>query len=204
LKVKSILVVNNERRSKMVELKKVDAFSAARIYVLMILPLLLLGLLLNLAMMLAGADINPVEILLSFVQIIFIFISTFIGAKIYNFIVARVGGLEAELVSLESKLSEGRVGRMIEIKSFDIKSVVKVYGVLAAAVSLIFAIFALIAGVLANDMALVGLAIASPFIYIILGMILSALMGLIYNLVANKFGGVKIELAEKIEEDPIA
>lgn len=188
----------------MVELKKVDAFSAARIYVLMILPLLLLGLLLNLAMMLAGADINPVEILLSFVQIIFIFISTFIGAKIYNFIVARVGGLEAELVSLESKLSEGRVGRMIEIKSFDIKSVVKVYGVLAAAVSLIFAIFALIAGVLANDMALVGLAIASPFIYIILGMILSALMGLIYNLVANKFGGVKIELAEKIEEDPIA
>ncbi|PRX34772.1 hypothetical protein BX659_10287 [Orenia metallireducens] len=185
----------------MVELKKVDALSAAKVYVLTIMPFLLLGFLLNLTVVLAGGDVT--ELFLGLVQIVFAFIGTFIGAKIYNFLAARVGGLKAEVVSLESKLSEGRKERMIEVKSFDIKSIVKIYGAIAAAISLIFAIFALIFGILAGEMSLVSLAIVSPIIYIVLGIIFSALMGWIYNFVAAKLGGVKVELEGKIEEDSI-
>ncbi|OCL26368.1 hypothetical protein U472_10205 [Orenia metallireducens] len=187
----------------MIELKKVDAFSAAKVYLLTILPLLLFGFLLNLAVMLVEGGINLAEILMTIGQIIFAFIGTFISAKIYNFIADRFGGLKAEVISLDSKLSRGRKTRMIEVKRLDIKSIIKVYGIIAAAISLIFGLFTLLAGLLANDVALVGLGVVSPIIYIVFGVIFSAIVGWLYNFIAVKFGGVKVELEGKIEEDSI-
>jgi hypothetical protein len=197
------MLVKIGRRSKMIELKKVDAFSAAKVYLLTILPLLLFGFLLNLAVMLVEGGINLAEILMTIGQIIFAFIGTFISAKIYNFSADRFGGLKAEVISLDSKLSRGRKTRMIEVKRLDIKSIIKVYGIIAAAISLIFGLFTLLAGLLANDVALVGLGVVSPIIYIVFGVIFSAIVGWLYNFIAVKFGGVKVELEGKIEEDSI-
>src|SRR5262249_9458205 len=92
---------------------------------------------------------------------------------------------------------------MQQIKSVDVMSVAKVFGVMYGGIALIFIPFFLLAGVgtmFAGKQAAVGgvgfiiFALLAPFIYGAMGFIMGALMAWIYNLVAGRFGGIMIEL----------
>jgi len=100
---------------------------------------------------------------------------------------------------------------MQEIKRLNVLSVAKMAGITYGAISLLLIPFIFIfgvAGALANARAETGgaaggvavvimaiMALIFPVIYGLMGFLMGALMAFVYNLVAEKFGGVQFELS---------
>jgi hypothetical protein len=93
---------------------------------------------------------------------------------------------------------------MHRIKSVGVISCAKIMGVLYACMGLLFLPFAVLAGVAGmatqrTNSALGGVAflifgIAAPFIYGAMGFVMGAIGAWIYNLVAQRLGGIEIQL----------
>ncbi len=99
---------------------------------------------------------------------------------------------------------------MTEVKKIDVISLARIVGIIYLVIGLIagliFACFGLLALVSGIDDMGVGLGEAGimllgvcflPIFYGVIGFIAGAIIALIYNLVANRFGGVKFELVRK-------
>lgn len=100
---------------------------------------------------------------------------------------------------------------MQEIKRLDVFSVAKMAGITYGAISLLFIPFILVFGVVgafanargeaagaAGGVAVVVMVIMAllfPVIYGLMGFLMGALMAFVYNLVAEKFGGIQFELS---------
>ena len=93
---------------------------------------------------------------------------------------------------------------MNTIKRIDVRSSSKVHAGVMGLFGLIAGVLYFIAGLLgflfsgAIEGLIFGILslIFAPIIYILMGFVVGALVALVYNLVANKFGGIKIELAK--------
>lgn len=93
---------------------------------------------------------------------------------------------------------------MQQIRSVDVMSVAKVFGILYGGLALIFIPFFLLAGLGTmftgqKEAALGGvvimiLAVFIPVIYGAMAFVMGAFMAWIYNVIAKRFGGIKIEL----------
>jgi len=93
---------------------------------------------------------------------------------------------------------------MHQIKSVDVLSVAKILGVTYGCLALIFVPVALLAGMASlisgqKEGAIGGavflvFAIIAPVIYGAMGFLMGALMAWVYNLVAKRLGGIKLEL----------
>lgn len=94
---------------------------------------------------------------------------------------------------------------MAEVMSVDVASVAKILGAIYALFGLIIGFFitifsflgAVVAGGAAGTLGVIfgiGAIIFIPLFYGIMGLIVGAIMALVYNFVAKKFGGIKMEL----------
>lgn len=91
---------------------------------------------------------------------------------------------------------------MKEIKKIDPMSSGRLTGVLSAVMGIIFGIiYGLMIGIMAivsrqYALAIIGIVIliAAPIFYGLFGFLWGLFVAFIYNIIANKFGGIKIEL----------
>lgn len=91
---------------------------------------------------------------------------------------------------------------MVIIKKFDVMSLAKIQGVLMALMGIIiglfYAIFGTVMSVFAGAGGLAGFGILSiiifPILYGVIGFVGGALSAFIYNFVADKIGGIEMEL----------
>ncbi len=90
------------------------------------------------------------------------------------------------------------------IQRFGIGQTAKVMGVMYALMGLIFIPFLLLANAFAPGRSGfgVGLALAMPVLYGVVGAVFAALGCAVYNMVAGWIGGIEIELEEPILDEP--
>jgi hypothetical protein len=82
-----------------------------------------------------------------------------------------------------------------KIKSVDVKSVFRISVVLGAVAATIFALIAMIMSFIdGRYMEGLFMLIVLPIVYSIVGALLNAFMAKIYNIVAERVGGIEIEL----------
>ena len=86
---------------------------------------------------------------------------------------------------------------MKEIKRIDGKSVAKVQAVFMGVMATILAVFAGLGLIIAGDL-VAGLVtlVVLPIAYIVMGYVFGFALAFVYNLVAKKVGGVKIEIRD--------
>ncbi len=93
---------------------------------------------------------------------------------------------------------------MVRLRSVDVISCAKIYGILHMALGILFGLFFVCIGLVgfaanpgAQKLGMVGIlviAALSPFVYGALGFLVGALMALFYNWIASAVGGIKMEL----------
>jgi hypothetical protein len=94
---------------------------------------------------------------------------------------------------------------MFRLQSVGVMSVARTMAVIQGSISLIFVPFmviAALAGAFAgqgaeklSSLLFVGLAVLLPLVYAGMGFVMGAVMAVIYNLVAGKFGGIEMHFA---------
>lgn len=100
------------------------------------------------------------------------------------------------------------------IKKIDVGSAAKVYGltlgILGFVIGLIYAlIFSSISSIIGEEIPMAGaglglaLVIFIPIAYGVVGVVVGALGAVVYNFVANKFGGLEIEISNLHPTTPI-
>jgi len=93
---------------------------------------------------------------------------------------------------------------MVRLRSIDVLSCAKIYGIIHVAIGILIGLFLVVIGMIGLAAApgqqkygMIGMfffAAMSPFVYGAIGFVVGALMALFYNWVAAAIGGVKIEL----------
>lgn len=102
---------------------------------------------------------------------------------------------------------------MVRLRSFDVMSCAKIYGILHMAIGILVGLFLVVIGLVGfatasghQKFGMVGIiviAALSPFVYGIIGFILGAIGALLYNWVASAIGGIQMEL-EAVPERYVA
>jgi hypothetical protein len=95
---------------------------------------------------------------------------------------------------------------MIQLKKLGIGSVARTLGCIYGGIALVFAPFAILVGFASmmfgvRDQRLgggmiVAFAIAAPFFYGLVGALTGAIVAFVYNFIAEKFGGIELELTQ--------
>lgn len=93
---------------------------------------------------------------------------------------------------------------MVRLRSVDVISCAKVYGILHVAVGILIAVMFVFIGLIGfaaapgqQKLGMIGILIVAalaPFLYGAIGFVVGALMALFYNWVASTIGGIKMEL----------
>jgi hypothetical protein len=93
---------------------------------------------------------------------------------------------------------------MVRLRSVDVLSLARIYGILHMAIGVVVALFLVLIGLVGfaatpgqQKFGMIGVlvfAALSPFLYGLFGFIIGALMALLYNWVAGSVGGIKMEL----------
>jgi len=101
----------------------------------------------------------------------------------------------------------------VRLRSVDVLSCAKIYGILHMAIGVVVALFLVLIGLVGlaaapgqQKFGMIGVlvfAALSPFLYGLFGFIVGALMTLLYNWVAASVGGIKMEL-ESLTEPQVA
>jgi hypothetical protein len=95
---------------------------------------------------------------------------------------------------------------MIQLKKLGVGSVARTLGCIYGGLALLFAPFGILIG-LASMMfgvrdqwisggGMVAFAIAAPFFYGLLGALTGAIVAFVYNFIAERFGGIELELTQ--------
>ena len=93
---------------------------------------------------------------------------------------------------------------MVRLRSMDVVSCAKVYGIIHMVIGIVFGLFFVVIGLVGlasapgqGKLGMVGVLIVaalSPFVYGAIGFVIGALMALLYNWIAAVVGGIKVEL----------
>ena len=93
---------------------------------------------------------------------------------------------------------------MVRLRSVDVMSCAKVYGILHMAIGVLVGLFLVLIGLVGfaaapgrQKFGMIGMIVVaalSPFVYGVLGFILGAIGALFYNWVASAIGGIQMEL----------
>ena len=93
---------------------------------------------------------------------------------------------------------------MVRLRSVGVLSCAKVYGVIHAAIGIVFGVFFVLIGTVGlaaspaqPKLGMIGILIIaamSPFIYGAIGFVVGALGALLYNWIASSIGGIEMEL----------
>jgi hypothetical protein len=93
---------------------------------------------------------------------------------------------------------------MVRLRSVDVVSCAKIYGILHMAIGVVVGLLFVLIGLVGfaaapgqQKFGMIGVLIfaaLSPFLYGLFGFIVGAVMALLYNWVASAIGGIKVEL----------
>jgi hypothetical protein len=93
---------------------------------------------------------------------------------------------------------------MVRLRSLDVMSCAKIYGILHMAIGILMGLLFVVIGMIGlatapgqQKFGMVGVlvfAALSPFLYGAIGFVLGALMALFYNWIASAVGGIQMEL----------
>jgi len=93
---------------------------------------------------------------------------------------------------------------MVRVRSVDVISCAKIYGVLHVAIGVLVGLFFVLFGLIgfaaapgAQKLGMVGILVVaafSPFVYGAMGFVLGAIAALLYNWIASAIGGIQMEL----------
>ncbi len=184
----------------MIELKGIKALTLAKVYFLFSLFTSLVSLVFTLLL----EDINTfIQALIQGVMsLLMVFIMTLLFALLYNFIADKVGGIKVTLKEIELENESKGEKQMFELKKIDTKSLMKVYAVFSLIFSVLFALIILFGSMITGDANFVAMVFFMPILYVIFGTIAAAIIAVLYNFIANKFGGVEFQL-EELSNDSI-
>jgi hypothetical protein len=101
---------------------------------------------------------------------------------------------------------------MYSLRSIDVMSCAKMMGTIYGCLGLIFLPFLLLGGfgsllfgrgsASASGIAMLFLAILAPIIYGVMGFVMGAFTAWVYNLVARRIGGMRLELRAEVSSSP--
>ena len=93
---------------------------------------------------------------------------------------------------------------MVRLRSLDVASCAKIYGIIHFIIGILFALFFVLIGLIGlasapgqQKFGMIGVlffAALAPFLYGALGFVIGAISALLYNWIASMVGGIKMEL----------